>query len=108
LEANVGNFFKLGGAFFKNLTTGEKGASVSAKYYVGIDITRKVPSNLPIDSPAGQVTYTVSAWDVQHNLTTGENSASLSMGFALGLGGEISFDPNKFRQLASQCDHIVE
>jgi hypothetical protein len=81
LEANVGNFLKIGGALFKNLTTGETGAFAGIKIIaVGYEIGTKNPPGVPLTTPGRPVTHTGSLGPLDHNFTTGETSVNLSMG----------------------------
>jgi hypothetical protein len=44
----------------------------------------------------------------EKDLTTGKWNFKLSAGFALGLGGEVSFNKEKFDALLKKCDKIVD
>ena len=108
LEANVGNFAKIGGSFFRNLTTGTTGASAGVKAIVGYEVGTENPPGVPITTPAAPVTQTVALGPFQRNLTTKENSVKFSVGLTVGIGGEIAFNPKKFNELISPCDIIVD
>jgi hypothetical protein len=108
LEVNVANTLKLGGAFFKNITTGETGASLTAKIGVGYTVSSVNPPGVRLGTPGVQPTHTVSAGPFQHNLSTGENSTSVSFGAAVGIGAEANFNAKKYWDLIGQCDVIVD
>jgi len=108
LETNLGSVAKLGGSFFKNFTTGETGASAGIKAIVGYEIGSKNPPGVPITTPGAPVTHTVSLGPLQKNLTTGETSASYSLSVVVGIGGEVTFNATKYKELASHCDIIVD
>ncbi len=104
----MGDFAKIGGSFFKNVTTGESGASVGVKALFGYEVGTTNPPGVPITTPAGPVTQTVSLWPFKRNLTTGKTTANFSFSLVLGFGGQITFNATKYAQLASKCEVIID
>ena len=107
LETNLGSYVKMGGSFFRNLTTGETGASIGVKALGGVEIGTKNPKGIPITNPS-PVTYTFSLGPFQRNTTLNETSVNYSISFVFGVGGEVSFNPKTFKRLASGCDRFTD
>ena len=96
----------------KNATTGETGSEVSVGVAgLGVGATVTQPPGVPINSDAGTAVATANAGPVSVNLNTWQVTTSWGglvakyarLGAALGVGGEISFNLARFRQLNAQC-----
>src|SRR5687767_8154020 len=107
LEVNLGNIAKLGASFFKDLRTGETGASVAVKAVVGYEVGTKNAPGVPLNTP-GRVTHTGSIGPFQRNYTTREDSVNVSLGLVIGIGGEVSFNSKRYSAMVAQCDIWVD
>ncbi len=100
----LGNVLRLGASFFQDLTTGEKGADAGLQALIGYQLGTKTPKGVPMTTPS-PATHSLLVGPYQHNFTTGENS--VTVGFVVGIGGDVTFNPQTYSKLASQCSTIV-
>lgn len=104
-DVKLANIGRLGGSFFKNLTTGETGADAGVQAGIGYQIGTASPKGTPMTTPS-PVTHSFLAGPYQRNITTGETTYSL--GLVALIGGDVTFKPKTFKTLASACTHLVE
>jgi RHS repeat-associated protein len=101
LEAELGGLAKLGGALFKNLTTGETGASVGAQAIVGVEVSTTNPPDVPITTPAGPVVHSALVGPFKKEIGKSFWETEVTFGLAIGVGFEVTFKPGDF--LNAKC-----
>jgi hypothetical protein len=104
VEAEVTSSVKVGVDLFKNNQTGEKGGEIAAR---PLDYRYVVPSYASMNSEAGTHVLTIDLGFWRYSSQTGWGSGSLSkfltFGAVAGIGGDISFNSERAKQISQQC-----
>ena len=98
---------KFGISFFKNVNSGESGASLDVNLgFASYTLERDTPVGGLFGGTGGDLEQIFSVGKMRYNITTGEKDASLAKTVKVGAQGivglEVSLNPTKFKQLGRE------
>ncbi len=89
---------------FRNLNTGETGLSLSAKALIGLELKGTNPSGVPLGSDVNpRIDVSIAYGPGKYNLATKKSEVGYTLGGSFLVGGDVTFNYDKFKQLASVC-----